>query len=53
MFLGATWQAMHQPERKLRIAVWRKNYFRIPVHTECLEAVDKTAKACEDHGTFC
>ena len=45
-------EALHQPERKLRIAVWRKNYFGIPVHAECLEAVDKAAKACEAMGHF-
>ena len=43
-------EALQQPERKLRIAVWRKNYFGTPVHTECLVAVDKAAKACEAMG---
>lgn len=43
-------QAMQRPERKLRIAVWRKNYFGTPVHADCLAAVDKAAKLCEAMG---
>lgn len=43
-------EALQQPERKLRIAVWRKNYFGTPVHADCLAAVDKAAKACEAMG---
>ena len=43
-------EAMQKPERKLRIAIWRKNYFGIPVHADCLAAVDKAAKACEAMG---
>lgn len=47
---GSYLKALNQPERKLRIAVWRKNYFGIPVHADCLAAVDKAAKACEAMG---
>ena len=47
---GSYLQALKQPEKKLRIAVWRKNYFGIPVHADCLAAVDKAAKACEAMG---
>ena len=43
-------EAMQKPERKLRIAIWRKNYFGTPVHADCLAAVDKAAKACEAMG---
>lgn len=43
-------ETMQKPERKLRIAIWRKNYFGIPVHADCLAAVDKAAKACEAMG---
>lgn len=38
------------PERQLRIAVWRTNHFGLPVHPECLAALDKAAKACEAMG---
>ncbi|MBF5007479.1 amidase [Diaphorobacter caeni] len=38
------------PEKKLRIAVWRNNYFGLPVHADCLAALDKAAKACEAMG---
>ena len=48
---GSYLKALNQPpEKKLRIAVWRKNYFGSPVHPECLAAVDKAAKACEAMG---
>ena len=47
---GGYLKALDQPERKLRIAVWRKNYFGVPVHADCLAAVDKAAKACEAMG---
>ena len=43
-------QSLGRPERGLRIAVWRKNYFGVPVHADCLAAVDKAAKACEAMG---
>ncbi|WP_240939450.1 amidase [Diaphorobacter sp. HDW4A] len=38
------------PEKKLRIAIWRNNYFGLPVHADCLVALDKAAKACEAMG---
>ncbi|QIL73262.1 amidase [Diaphorobacter sp. HDW4B] len=38
------------PEKRLRIAIWRSNYFGIPVHADCLAALDKAAKACEAMG---
>lgn len=47
---GSYLQGLEQPERKLRIAVWRKNYFGIPVHADCLAALDKAAKTCEAMG---
>jgi amidase len=47
---GSYLQALEQPERKLRIAVWRKNYFGVPVHADCLAALDKAAKTCEAMG---
>ena len=48
---GSYLKALNQPpEKKLRIAVWRKTYFGIPVHADCLAAVDKAAKACEAMG---
>lgn len=47
---GSYVQALAQPERQLRIAVWRKNYFGVPVHPDCLAALDKAAKTCEALG---
>lgn len=47
---GSYLQALARPERKLRIAIWRKNYFGVPVHADCLAAVDKAAKLCEAMG---
>ncbi|WP_120966839.1 amidase [Comamonas sp. lk] len=47
---GSYLQALTRPERKLRIAIWRKNYFGVPVHADCLAAVDKAAKLCEAMG---
>ena len=47
---GSYLQALERPERKLRIAVWRKNYFGVPVHADCLAALDKAAKTCEAMG---
>lgn len=38
--------AMARPQQKLRIAVWPRNYFGIPVHADCQAAVDKAIKAC-------
>lgn len=43
---GTYLQALQQPERKLRIAVWRQNYFGIPVHPDCVAAQDHAAKTC-------
>lgn len=50
MASGSYLQALTRPERKLRIAVWRKNYFGVPVHADCLAAVDKAAQLCEAMG---
>lgn len=47
---GSYLQALQQPERKLRIAVWRSNYFGLPVHADCLAAVGKAVKLCEAMG---
>lgn len=47
---GTYLKALEQPERKLRIAVWRKNYFGVPVHADCLAALDKAIKTCEALG---
>jgi amidase/aspartyl-tRNA(Asn)/glutamyl-tRNA(Gln) amidotransferase subunit A len=43
---GSYLDALKQPPKKLRIAVWSKNYFGIPVHADCQAAVDKAIKAC-------
>ena len=43
-------QALTQPEAKLRIAVWQKNYFGVPVHPDCQAALDKAIKACQALG---
>lgn len=43
---GSYLQALLQPPRKLRIARWGKNYFGVPVHPDCLAAMDAAAKAC-------
>lgn len=43
---GSYVEAMKQAPRKLKIAVWPKNYFGIPVHADCQAAVDKAIKAC-------
>ena len=43
-------QALAQPEAKLRIAVWQKNYFGVPVHPDCQAALDKAIKACQALG---
>nr|WP_255576027.1 amidase [Comamonas sp. Y33R10-2] len=47
---GSYLQALSRPEKKLRIAVWRKNYFGVPVHPDCQLALDKAVKACQDLG---
>ncbi|MBS0292633.1 MAG: amidase [Proteobacteria bacterium] len=47
---GSYLQALLQPPRKLRIAVWRKNYFGVPVHPDCLAALDAAARTCEALG---
>lgn len=47
---GSYLQALVQPPRKLRIAIWRKNYFGVPVHPDCLAALDIAAKICADLG---
>ena len=47
---GGYLQALLQRPRKLRIAVWRKNYFGVPVHPDCLAALEAAAKACEALG---
>lgn len=39
-------QALTLPERGLRIAVWRTNYFGLPVHADCVAAQDKAIAAC-------
>lgn len=43
---GSYLAALGQAPRKLRIAVWTRNYFGIPVHADCQAAVDKAIKAC-------
>lgn len=43
---GTYLQALSQPEKKLRIAVWRKNYFGVPVHPDCVAAQDRAIEAC-------
>lgn len=43
---GGYLQSLNLPERRLRIAVWRSNHFCMPVHAECLAAVDQAAKLC-------
>ncbi|MEG0940012.1 MAG: amidase [Comamonas sp.] len=43
---GTYFEALNQGPRKLKIAVWPKNYFGIPVHADCQAAVDKAIKAC-------
>lgn len=43
---GTFLQALSQPEKKLRIAVWPRNYFGVPVDSECQAAMDKAIKAC-------
>jgi len=47
---GSYLQALLQRPRKLRIALWRKNYFGVPVHPDCLAAMDAAARACEALG---
>lgn len=47
---GSYLRALTQPPRKLRIAVWRKNYFGVPVHADCLAALDRAARVCEGLG---
>lgn len=47
---GSYLRALTQAPRKLRIAIWRKNYFGVPVHPDCLAALDKAAKVCEGLG---
>lgn len=47
---GSYVQALLQRPRKLRVALWRKNYFGVPVHPDCLAAMDAAAKACEALG---
>ncbi|WP_050872781.1 amidase [Comamonas testosteroni] len=47
---GGYLQSLNLPERKLRIAVWRSNHFGMPVHAECLAAVDQAAKLCASLG---
>lgn len=47
---GSYLQALQQPERKLRIAVWRKSYFGNPVHAECLAALERGVQLCEAMG---
>ncbi|WP_120966840.1 amidase [Comamonas sp. lk] len=43
---GSYVQVMERPLKKLRIAVWRKNHFNLPVDPQCLMALDKAIKAC-------
>ncbi|MBS0469410.1 MAG: amidase [Proteobacteria bacterium] len=47
---GSYLAALTEAPRKLRIAVWRKNYFGVPVHPDCLAALDAAAKVCETLG---
>ncbi|GAB1387621.1 amidase [Melaminivora sp.] len=47
---GSYLQALLQRPGKLRIALWRKNYFGVPVHADCLAAMDAAAKACQAMG---
>lgn len=43
---GSYLDALRQAPHKLRIAVWSRNYFGIPVHADCQAAVDKAIQAC-------
>ena len=43
---GTYLEALKHAPQKLKIAVWRKNYFGIPVHADSQAAVDKAIKVC-------
>lgn len=43
---GSYLEALKQAPKKLKIAVWTKNYFGIPVHADSQAGVDKAIKAC-------
>ena len=47
---GTYVQALQQPERQLRVAVWRSNYFGLPVHADCVAAQDRAAEVCRTLG---
>lgn len=47
---GTYVQALQRPQQKLRIAVWRKNHFGVPVDPQCLAALEKAVKACQALG---
>lgn len=47
---GSYVEAMERPLKKLRIAVWRSNHFKLPLDPQCLITLDKAAKACEALG---
>ena len=47
---GSYLAALTQAPGPLRIAVWRSNHFGVPVHADCLAALDAAAKVCESLG---
>lgn len=42
--------ALATPPKPLRIALWERNPFGYPVHTDCQAALARTAKLCADLG---
>lgn len=48
--VGGFLQALHTPPRPLRIGILREHAPRVPVHAECLAAVEKTASLCRELG---
>lgn len=47
---GSYLQALQRPERALRIAVWQRNHFGVPVHADCQAALDKAVQLCQALG---
>lgn len=47
---GNLLEAIRRPAKGLRIALMETNPFGAPIHPECLEAVRKTAKLCQQLG---
>lgn len=47
---GSYLAALTRAPRPLRIAVWRSNYFGVPVHTDCLAALERAAHVCAGMG---